>query len=150
MKDTYLEEPGRRAPVDAQRLSQGIVDRGVVVAKFLPQRLLGLGLVDRGVRCPGAMQQLLRLRDGDGGRGRCDARRWRLGVMCWTLRHHAVVLPHHQHLGRTLGGWPRTPPRSAPPGGGIIVNRGLHRPAAPDGPAPRTSLPTPLVRVVGD
>jgi hypothetical protein len=45
-KDTYLEEPDRRAPVDARRLGQGIVDRGVVVAKFLPQRQLSLGLVD--------------------------------------------------------------------------------------------------------
>jgi hypothetical protein len=48
MKDTYLKEPDRRAPVDPQRLGQGVVDRGAVVAKFLPQHLLGLGLIEWG------------------------------------------------------------------------------------------------------
>jgi hypothetical protein len=34
--------------VDPQRLIQRIVDRGVMVSKFLPQRLFGLGLVKMG------------------------------------------------------------------------------------------------------
>jgi hypothetical protein len=64
-KDTYIKNPDRRAPVDVQRLGWGVVDRGIVVAKFLPQCLLGLGLIERGARRPGAMQLLLRLCDGD-------------------------------------------------------------------------------------
>jgi hypothetical protein len=42
--------------MDAQRLSQGIVDRGTVFTKFLPQHQLILGLVERGAWRPGAMQ----------------------------------------------------------------------------------------------
>jgi hypothetical protein len=56
MKNTYLKEPDRRALVDPQRLGQGVVDRGIVVVKFLPQRLLGLGLVEKGGRRAGTMQ----------------------------------------------------------------------------------------------
>jgi hypothetical protein len=36
--------------VDPQRLIQRIVERGVVVSEFLPQRLLGLGVVEVGWR----------------------------------------------------------------------------------------------------
>jgi hypothetical protein len=52
--------------------------------------------------------------------------------------------------GARSGAGPEDPPRSGPPGGGITVSRGLRRPTAPDRLAPRTSPPTPLVRVVGD
>jgi hypothetical protein len=45
-KNTYLKGPEQRAPVDPQHLSQGIVDEGVVITELLPQRLLGLGLVE--------------------------------------------------------------------------------------------------------
>jgi hypothetical protein len=39
--------------MDPQRLVQRVVDRGIVVSKLLPQRLLGLGLVEVGWRRTG-------------------------------------------------------------------------------------------------
>jgi hypothetical protein len=45
-KNTYLEDPPRRTPVDPHRLGQRIVNRGAMVLKLLPQRLLGLGFVE--------------------------------------------------------------------------------------------------------
>jgi hypothetical protein len=45
-KNTYLKGLEQRAPVDPQHLSQGVVDEGVVITELLPQRLLGLGLVE--------------------------------------------------------------------------------------------------------
>jgi hypothetical protein len=43
-KIAYLEDVPRTTTVDPQRLVQRPVERGVVVAKVLPQRLLGLGI----------------------------------------------------------------------------------------------------------
>jgi hypothetical protein len=56
--------------MDPQRLGQCVVNRGVVVPKLLPQRLLGLGLVEMGCRRAGALQLLLRVRDGNVRSGR--------------------------------------------------------------------------------
>jgi hypothetical protein len=53
-KNTYLKKPERRAPVEPQRLSQGVIEGGAVIMEFLPQRLLGLGLVEKGTQHPGA------------------------------------------------------------------------------------------------
>jgi hypothetical protein len=61
----YLENPPRRAPVDPQRLVQRIVERGTMVMELLPQRLLGLGLIEVGRQCTGVLPLLLRARDGD-------------------------------------------------------------------------------------
>jgi hypothetical protein len=47
-KNTYLKNPPRGTPVDPQCLVQRVVDRGTVVLKLLPQRLLALGLVEVG------------------------------------------------------------------------------------------------------
>jgi hypothetical protein len=47
-KNTYLEDPPQMTPVDPQCLGQRIVNRGAMVPKLLPQRLLGLGLVEMG------------------------------------------------------------------------------------------------------
>jgi hypothetical protein len=55
--------------VDPQRLIQRIVERGAVVLKFLPQRLLGLSLVEVGRRRAGVPPLLSWARD-DGVRGR--------------------------------------------------------------------------------
>jgi hypothetical protein len=56
-----------------------------VLAKLLPQRLLILDFLEKGVRYPGATQPLLRLRDDDVGRGQRGAGRRRLGVVHRTL-----------------------------------------------------------------
>jgi hypothetical protein len=48
MKNTHLEDPPRRTLVNPHCLVQRVVERGVVVSDFLPQRLLGLGLVKVG------------------------------------------------------------------------------------------------------
>jgi hypothetical protein len=93
-----------------------------------------------GQRCAVTAQPLLWMRDSDVGRGRRGVGRRGLGMMRWALRHHAAILPHHQHLGRTLGGRPGSPPRLAPPGGRITISRAPRRPVVPRGPAPRTSL----------
>jgi hypothetical protein len=72
--------------MDLQRLGQRVVDRDVVVTKFLPQHLFGMGLVKVGRRRVGTMQPLLRTpttTSGEGGAawdvdastscvGRCD------------------------------------------------------------------------------
>jgi hypothetical protein len=52
-----------------QRLVQRVVERGVVVSKILPQRVLGLGLVEVGRRRAGLTPLLLWACD-DGVRGR--------------------------------------------------------------------------------
>jgi hypothetical protein len=51
--------------MDPQRLIQRVVERGAVVAELLPQRLLGLGLIEVGRRCAGVLPLLLRARHGD-------------------------------------------------------------------------------------
>jgi hypothetical protein len=48
--------------VDPQRLIQRLVERGAVVAEFLPQCLLGLGIGEVGRRRDGAFPLLLRAR----------------------------------------------------------------------------------------
>jgi hypothetical protein len=57
--------------MDPQRLVQRVVERGVVVSKFLPQHLLGLGLVKVGRRHTGVTPLLLRAHDDGiwGGQG---------------------------------------------------------------------------------
>jgi hypothetical protein len=47
-ESTYLEDLPRRTSVDPQSLVQRVVERGPVVSKFLPQGLLGLGLIEVG------------------------------------------------------------------------------------------------------
>jgi hypothetical protein len=47
--------------VDPQRLVQCSVERSAVVAKLLPQLLLGLGLDEVGRRSAGALRLLLRM-----------------------------------------------------------------------------------------
>jgi hypothetical protein len=64
-KNAYLENPPRRTPVDPQSLVQHVVERGTVVSKFLPQRLLGLGLVKVGRCRADAPLLLLRARNSD-------------------------------------------------------------------------------------
>jgi hypothetical protein len=61
--------------MEPQCLGQGVVDGGAVIAELLPQRLLDLGLIEKGVRHTGATQTLLRLRDDDIRRGRRGAGR---------------------------------------------------------------------------
>jgi hypothetical protein len=55
--------------MDPQCLVQRVVERGAVVSKFLPQRLLGLGLVKVGRRHTCVTPLLLRAHD-DGVWGR--------------------------------------------------------------------------------
>jgi hypothetical protein len=50
--------------MDPQRLVQRIVERGAVVSEFLPQRLLGLGLVKVGRQRAGVTPLLLWAHDG--------------------------------------------------------------------------------------
>jgi hypothetical protein len=95
MKNTYLKEPDRGTPVDPQRLIKGIVDRDVVVPKFLSQCLLGLGLIEVGRRRAGLAQPLLQVRNGDVRHERCGVGRRSLSIVRWVLRHHAAILPHH-------------------------------------------------------
>jgi hypothetical protein len=47
-ENTYLEDLPRRTGMDPQDLVQRIIERGAMVSKLLPQRLLGLGLVEVG------------------------------------------------------------------------------------------------------
>jgi hypothetical protein len=65
MKNTHLEDPQRGTPVNSQCLIQRIVERGAVVSEFLPQRLLGLGLIKMGQRRTGVPLHLLRARNSD-------------------------------------------------------------------------------------
>jgi hypothetical protein len=48
--------------MDSQGLVQRVVERGPVVSKLLPQRLLGLGLVEVGLRRTGGLPLLLQVR----------------------------------------------------------------------------------------
>jgi hypothetical protein len=48
--------------VDPQRLIQRVVERGAMVTELLPQRLLGLGLVEVGRRRADVVPLLLRAR----------------------------------------------------------------------------------------
>jgi hypothetical protein len=64
-KNVYLENLPHGTPVDPQRLVQRIVERGTVVMELLPQRLLGLGLIEVGRRCTGVLPLRLRARNGD-------------------------------------------------------------------------------------
>jgi hypothetical protein len=77
-----------------------------VITKLPPQRLLGLEFGKKGVQHPWATQPLLQLRDGNVRCRRRGAGRRRPGVVRWSLRHHAAVKTHHQHLEHALGGWP--------------------------------------------
>jgi hypothetical protein len=52
-ESTYLDDLPRRARMDPQGLIQHVVERGPVVSKLLPQRLLGLGFVEVGRRRTG-------------------------------------------------------------------------------------------------
>jgi hypothetical protein len=63
-KNAYLENPPRRTPVDLQCLVQRVVERGVVVAELLPQRLLSPGLVEVGWRGAVLLPLTLRARHG--------------------------------------------------------------------------------------
>jgi hypothetical protein len=56
--------PPRRTNVDPQRLVQRVVERGIMVSKLLPQRLLGLGLVKVGRRHASELLLLLRASNG--------------------------------------------------------------------------------------
>jgi hypothetical protein len=49
--------------MDPQRLVQCVVERGAMVLKFLPQRLLGLGIIKVGRRRAGVPPLLLWARD---------------------------------------------------------------------------------------
>jgi hypothetical protein len=70
-KNAHLKNPPCGTYVDPQRLVQRIVERGAVVSELLPQRLLGLGIVEVGRRRAGVLPPLLRACDGDiwGGQG---------------------------------------------------------------------------------
>jgi hypothetical protein len=72
-KNVYLENTPRRAPVDSQRLVQSIVDRGVMVSRFLPQRLFGLGLLKMSWRRAGMTPLLLWGHDDDVRHGQDSA-----------------------------------------------------------------------------
>jgi hypothetical protein len=71
-KNVHLKNPPRRTCVDPQCLVQQVVERGVVVSKLLPPRLLGLGIVEVGRRRAGMLPLLLRVRDGDVWGGQDD------------------------------------------------------------------------------
>jgi hypothetical protein len=101
-----------------------------MITELLPQRLLGLGLVEEGTRHPRATQPLLRLRDSSAERRQCGAGRRRLSIVRRSLRHHAVVRSHHQHLGRTLGAGQEGP-----------LDRPLLRAEEPSAGASATSWP---------
>jgi hypothetical protein len=62
---TNLENSPRGTRIDSQCLVQRVVERDAVVSKFLPQCLLGLGLVEVGRRGTGVPSPLLRARNGD-------------------------------------------------------------------------------------
>jgi hypothetical protein len=47
-ESTYLEDLPRGTTMDPQGLVQRVVERGPMVSKLLPQRLLSLGLVEVG------------------------------------------------------------------------------------------------------
>jgi hypothetical protein len=64
-ENTYLEDLPRGTGVDPQGLIQRIIERGSVVLKLLPQRLLRLGLVEVGRWRAGGIPLLLRARHGD-------------------------------------------------------------------------------------
>jgi hypothetical protein len=67
--------------VEPQCLGQGVVEGGAVIMKLLPQRLLGLEFVKKGVQHPWVTQPLLQLRDGNVRCGRRGAGRRRPGVV---------------------------------------------------------------------
>jgi hypothetical protein len=60
----YLEDLPRRNSMDPQGLVQNVFERGPVVSKLLPQRLLGLGLVEVDRRRAGGLLLLLQARQG--------------------------------------------------------------------------------------
>jgi hypothetical protein len=72
-ESTYLEDLPRRTSVDPQGLVQSVVERGPVVSKFLPQGLLGLGLVEVGWRRAGRIPLPLQARHGGIWGGRAGA-----------------------------------------------------------------------------
>jgi hypothetical protein len=63
-KSTYLEDLPRGTSMDSQGLIQRVVERGPVISKLLPQRLLNLGLVEVGWRRTGWLPLLLQARHG--------------------------------------------------------------------------------------
>jgi hypothetical protein len=116
-KNTHLEDPPCGTPVDPQCLVQRVVERGAVVSKFFPQRLLVLGLVKVSGNHVGVPILLPRARNGDfwgGGAGR-----------------HVTTRPR-RHASDTATSC-RCPPASvAPP----MQARGLARASSPIGPTP--------------
>jgi hypothetical protein len=58
-QNAHLEKLKRPASVEPECLSQRDVEGGAVIAKFLPQRLLDLDLIEKGAQRPGATQPLL-------------------------------------------------------------------------------------------
>jgi hypothetical protein len=84
-KNAYLENPPHRTLVDPQHLVQRVVERGAIVSKLLPQRLLGLGLVKMSRRRAGVLLLLLRVRHGDIWGGR-PARDDEVSVSCIGCR----------------------------------------------------------------
>jgi hypothetical protein len=63
-KNVYLKDTTHRTPVDPQRLVQCVVERNATVTELLSQCLLGLGLVEVGLRRTGVLPLLLRMRRG--------------------------------------------------------------------------------------
>jgi hypothetical protein len=68
-------------PVGPQCFDQGGVEGGVVRTELRPQCLLGLGLVKKSLRHPGATWPQLQLRRGGIGGWRLNMKCRRLGVM---------------------------------------------------------------------
>jgi hypothetical protein len=64
-KNAHLKNPPCGTCVDPQHLIQRVVERGVVVSKLLPQRLLSLGIVEVGQWHAGVLPLLLWAHDGD-------------------------------------------------------------------------------------
>jgi hypothetical protein len=95
-ESTYIEDLPRRTSVDPQGIIQSVVEQGPVFSKFLPQDLLGLGLIEVGWRRAGGLPLLLQSHHGGIWGGKAGARRRRLTIVRWLRRHHAIVFLHHQ------------------------------------------------------
>jgi hypothetical protein len=76
-----------------------------VVAKLLPQLLLGLSLVKVSRRCTGVLPLLLRTRRGAARSWKGGVRRRGLGTINRAPQRRAAVIPHHECPRRGLGGW---------------------------------------------
>jgi hypothetical protein len=109
--------------LDPQRLVPRPVERGAVVAEFLPQRLLGLGIGEVGRWRDGAFPLLLQARRSVIRSWENRARRRGLGAVRRAPRHHTAIIPHHER---------------PPPGA-----RGLVREGSPTGPIRATECRRP-------